>query len=65
MLEVSLSRVSRHKLAEIGYNDSDDGRDADLSSTECEEADNQASFAQPPIVQPDIDIELIEASAST
>ncbi|KAK7135793.1 hypothetical protein R3I94_014464 [Phoxinus phoxinus] len=52
--------------ADVGYDDSDDGGD-DLSSTECEEADNLASFAQPPIDQPDIDIdiELIEASAST
>lgn len=31
---------------------------ADLSSTECEVAESQASFAQPPIVQPEIDIEV-------
>lgn len=33
---------------------------ADLSSTECEVAEDQASFAQPPIVQPEIDIEVSE-----
>ncbi|KAK7135792.1 hypothetical protein R3I94_014464 [Phoxinus phoxinus] len=43
--------------ADVGYDDSDDGGD-DLSSTECEEADNLASFAQPPIDQPDIDIDI-------
>lgn len=32
----------------------------DLSSTKCEEAENQASFAQPVIVQPEIDIEVSE-----
>ncbi|XP_077079167.1 uncharacterized protein LOC143732229 isoform X2 [Siphateles boraxobius] len=50
--------------ADIGYDDSDDGGD-DLSSTECEEADNQASFAQPPIVQPDIDIETAKNVSSS
>ncbi|XDV49014.1 hypothetical protein PO909_018344 [Leuciscus waleckii] len=50
--------------ADIGYDDSDDGGD-DPSSTECEEADNQASFAQPPIVQPDIDIEAAKNVSSS
>lgn len=33
---------------------------ADLSNTKCEAAENQASFAQPVIVQPEIDIEVSE-----
>ncbi|XP_042618238.1 protein phosphatase 1 regulatory subunit 3A-like isoform X3 [Cyprinus carpio] len=43
--------------ADIGFDDSNDKGDEDLSSTKCEEAENQASFAQPVIVQPEIDIE--------
>lgn len=33
---------------------------ADLGSTECEVAEDQVSFAQPAIVQPEIDIEVSE-----
>ncbi|XP_052460191.1 protein phosphatase 1 regulatory subunit 3A isoform X4 [Carassius gibelio] len=52
--------------ADIGFDDSDDREeDADLSSTKCEAAENRASSAQPVTVQPEIDIELIEASASS
>ncbi|XP_067251121.1 protein phosphatase 1 regulatory subunit 3A isoform X5 [Chanodichthys erythropterus] len=48
--------------ADVGYDDSDDRGDADLGSTEDEVAEDQASFAQPPIVQPEIDIEVRETA---
>lgn len=51
--------------AASGYDDFDDREDADLSNDECEAPENQDSFTQPTMVQPEIDIELIEASAST
>ncbi|XP_042618237.1 uncharacterized protein LOC109050849 isoform X2 [Cyprinus carpio] len=50
--------------ADIGFDDSNDKGD-DLSSTKCEEAENQASFAQPVIVQPEIDIETAKNSSSS
>ncbi|XP_051757854.1 uncharacterized protein si:ch211-167b20.8 isoform X3 [Ctenopharyngodon idella] len=52
-----LRGILKPPRADVGYDDSDDRGDADLSSTECEVAEDQASFAQPPIVQPEIDIE--------
>ncbi|XP_067269816.1 uncharacterized protein si:ch211-167b20.8 isoform X2 [Pseudorasbora parva] len=50
--------------ADIGYDDSDDRGD-DLSSTECEEAENQASFAQLPITHSEIDIETAKKMSSS
>lgn len=50
--------------ADIGYDDSDD-RGYDLSSTECEEAENQTSFAQLPVIHPEIDIETAKKSSSS
>ncbi|XP_018940589.1 uncharacterized protein LOC109068186 isoform X4 [Cyprinus carpio] len=49
---------------DIGYDDSNDGGD-DLSNTKCEAAENQASFAQPVIVQPEIDIETAKNLSSS
>ncbi|XP_050974136.1 uncharacterized protein si:ch211-167b20.8 isoform X2 [Labeo rohita] len=49
--------------ADIGYDDSNDSGD-DLSTT-CEAAENQASFAQPVIIQPEIDIETAKNLSSS
>ncbi|XP_056319537.1 uncharacterized protein si:ch211-167b20.8 [Danio aesculapii] len=48
-----------------GYDDSDDREDAYLSNDECEAPENQDSFAQPAIVQPEIDIETAKNVSSS
>ncbi|XP_048065911.1 uncharacterized protein si:ch211-167b20.8 isoform X3 [Megalobrama amblycephala] len=60
-----LRGILKPPRADIGYDDSDDRGDADLGSTECEVAEDQASFAQPPIVQPEIDIETAKDLSSS
>ncbi|XP_016136540.1 protein phosphatase 1 regulatory subunit 3A-like isoform X2 [Sinocyclocheilus grahami] len=50
--------------ADNGFDDFNDKGD-DLSSTKCEAAENQASFAQPVIVQPEIDIKTAKNSSSS
>ncbi|XP_048065912.1 protein phosphatase 1 regulatory subunit 3A isoform X4 [Megalobrama amblycephala] len=59
-----LRGILKPPRADIGYDDSDDRGD-DLGSTECEVAEDQASFAQPPIVQPEIDIETAKDLSSS
>ncbi|XP_052460189.1 uncharacterized protein LOC128018621 isoform X2 [Carassius gibelio] len=49
--------------ADIGFDDSDDREEDDLSSTKCEAAENRASSAQPVTVQPEIDIETAKNSS--
>ncbi len=51
--------------ADIGYDDSNDGGDEDLGSTECGVVENQASFTQPVIVQQEIDIETAKNLSSS
>ncbi|KAK2898606.1 hypothetical protein QQF64_032156 [Cirrhinus molitorella] len=50
--------------ADIGYDDSNDSGD-DLSSTKCEAVENRASFAQPVIIQPEIDVETAKNLSSS
>ncbi|XP_059359601.1 uncharacterized protein LOC132097730 isoform X2 [Carassius carassius] len=59
-----LRGILKPTRADIHYDDSNDGGD-DLSNTNCEEVENQASFAQPVPVQPEIDIETAKNLSSS
>ncbi|XP_058639920.1 uncharacterized protein si:ch211-167b20.8 isoform X2 [Onychostoma macrolepis] len=61
---IELRGILKPPRADIGYDDSDGG-DGDLSSTKCEVVESQASFAQPVIVQPEIDIETAKNLSSS
>ncbi|XP_073674728.1 uncharacterized protein [Garra rufa] len=50
--------------ADTDYDDSNDSGD-DLSSTKCEALENRASFAQPVIIQPEIDVETAKNLSSS
>ncbi|XP_016317435.1 uncharacterized protein LOC107669633 isoform X3 [Sinocyclocheilus anshuiensis] len=60
-----LRGILKPPRADIGYDDSNDGGDADLGNPKCEALENQVSFAQPVIVQPEIDIETAKKLSSS
>ncbi|XP_073674729.1 uncharacterized protein [Garra rufa] len=59
-----LRGILKPPRADTDYDDSNDSGD-DLSSTKCEALENRASFAQPVIIQPEIDVETAKNLSSS